>query len=160
MKVFFFSLAMMMSASAFAAQDVCKDLFVCGTYTKSATDKGKTYVTTVTITATGDKSARFQYMTSVDGGKADGWNLAVTFEDNGSFKMTETNKAGEEMNYANGICEGLICTYGMHPWIRDGQKEIVGNAGMLRFKDGKLEYALIVGNPVAYDQDLQVFTKQ
>lgn len=156
MKLFLSFIVMFCSASVFAEKDVCADYFVCGTYKMNwTTTDGQAAVTTVTITSTSTNSAEFKYMTSVNGTTPDGWDLAVQFETDGSFKMTDHG-----VNYANGICSDKICTYGMHPWIPQGSKDAVGNAGMLRFTDNQLQYALIVGTPPSLTNDLQVFDKQ
>jgi len=160
MKKLILAAALLVGSSAFAA-DICQDYFACGAWTNTwyqkINGKNTKSVTTVTITATGQNTAEFTYKTSVGGGTPGGWDLFVTFDDQGSFTMVEKNKDGSTTPYANGICYQRICSYGMHPWLPEGEKSVIGNAGILSFPANKLELAMMVGTPSNTRKTLQVF---
>lgn len=150
------------AAPAFAAQtpapaDVCAKFMKCGTFEGYSEKREALELrTTVVIKAIGANKAQFDYTLTDKNNESSTWNLLAEFREDGQFTMT---RARDGVVYLSGVCENLLCTYGMHPFA-DGKGGTRGNAGMLRFTDDSLELLMTFGVPSAVSSDLAILKKK
>lgn len=146
-----------------APKSICGRFMVCGTYIAPRDQKDEnSRELKITITATGELTATFDYTLTGKDGKAHTWPLVATFTEEGVATMRWQGQANDKNNgvvYATAICDGSYCNYALVPF-ESKENGKWGNAGIMNFTGTTLEFMMTVGTPVNYQSRGMVLQKQ